>query len=78
MITHLAHVAGHQNMAKTTTATAIKKRQKQNFMFSPPSFIEAFRFYRKTCSYSKAKIRILCKIWARHGRKMTLGWHLSV
>ena len=32
MITHLAHIAGHQNMAKTTMATANKDRQKQIFM----------------------------------------------
>jgi hypothetical protein len=37
-ITHFAHVAGHQNMAKTTTAKANKNRQKQSFMiFLPPS-----------------------------------------
>jgi hypothetical protein len=56
MITHLAHVAGHQNMAKTTTAAANKNRQKQSFMISPPYFIEACQFYRKTGLDSKVKI----------------------
>jgi hypothetical protein len=36
MITHFAHMAGHQNIAKTTTAAANKNRQKQSFMISPP------------------------------------------
>jgi hypothetical protein len=37
-ITHFAHIAGHQNMAKTTTAAASKNRQKQSFMIFPSSF----------------------------------------
>src|SRR4030042_5463322 len=36
-ITHFAHTAGHQNMAKTITAAANKNRQKQSFMIFPPS-----------------------------------------
>jgi len=36
IITHFAHAAGHQNMAKTTMAAANKNRQKQSFTcFSP-------------------------------------------
>jgi hypothetical protein len=37
-ITHFAHTAGHQSMAKTITAAANKNRQKQSFMIFPPSF----------------------------------------
>jgi hypothetical protein len=36
-ITHFAHTAGHQNMAKTITAAANKNRQKQSFIIFPPS-----------------------------------------
>jgi len=36
-ITHFAHAAGHQNMAKTITAAANKNRQKQSFMILSPS-----------------------------------------
>ena len=32
IITHFAHTAGHQKMAKTTMAAANKNRQKQSFM----------------------------------------------
>jgi hypothetical protein len=35
-ITHLAQAAGHQKMARTTMAAAIKNRQKQSFMDFPP------------------------------------------
>ena len=35
-ITHLTQMAGHQNMAKTTIASAKMNRQKQSFMSSPP------------------------------------------
>jgi len=38
-ITHLAHTAGHQNMARTTTAAASKNRQKQSFMIFLLSFV---------------------------------------
>ena len=37
MITHFAHAAGHQNMAKTITTAANKNRQKQSFMIFPPN-----------------------------------------
>jgi len=47
-ITHLAHMAGHQNMAKTTTAAANKNRQKQIFMIFLSSFFKLFSFYDKT------------------------------
>ncbi len=38
-ITHFAHAAGHQNMARTTTAAANKNRQKQSFMIFLSSFL---------------------------------------
>ena len=47
IITHLAHVAGHQNMAKTTTATANKNRQKQSFMIFPPSSLKCTNFLKR-------------------------------
>jgi hypothetical protein len=37
-ITHFAQMAGHQKMAKTTTAAESRKRQKQSFMI-PPFYI---------------------------------------
>src|SRR4030042_5308522 len=44
-ITHLAHVAGHQKTAITTTAAANKNRQKQSFMIIPPSSTRS-NYYR--------------------------------
>ena len=46
-ITHFAHAAGHQNMARTTTAVANKNRQKQSFMIFLSSFFELSLFYDK-------------------------------
>jgi len=45
-ITHLAHIAGHQNRAKTIMAAASKNLQKQSFMIFPPSSFEAHQFYK--------------------------------
>jgi hypothetical protein len=51
----LAHIAGHQNMAKTTTAAANKNRQKQSFMIFPPSSFEARQFYNNFSLMAKSK-----------------------
>jgi hypothetical protein len=60
-ITHLAHIAGHQNMAKTTTATANKNRQKQSFMISSPSSLRRTNFI-KIITLWQGQNMILCKI----------------
>jgi len=54
-ITHFAHAAGHQNMAKTMTAAANKNRQKQSFMISPPSSLRFVNFNEKYNSIARAK-----------------------
>jgi hypothetical protein len=54
-ITHLAHMAGHQNMAKTTTAAANKNRQKQSFMIPPPSSLRFLNFIEKYDSIARSK-----------------------
>jgi hypothetical protein len=61
-ITHLAHIAGHQNMANTTMAAANKNRQKQSFMIFPPSSIEARQFYKNInfiamSKYNRGRVR---------------------
>jgi hypothetical protein len=55
MITHLAQVAGHQNMAKTTTAKANKNRQKQSFMIFPPSYRDSINFIEEDDSIARLK-----------------------
>jgi hypothetical protein len=57
-ITHLAHVAGHQTRAKTTTAAASKNRQKQSFMSFPPTILNGTDFIISTAPWQGQNVNL--------------------